>query len=150
MSSVAIRDIVTSVASTLIKVGIDVRVQNTEEITESIPQTPLIQVYAEKGRTDSGGSTDRASFGAKVRRRAITIHIDIYGRQRSMIGQDLAVAMDTLDLAIDQMEQEKQAPFFGNPFIREMSWSWERVVFEYGESTTQYSGFRIIIEVKVY
>ncbi len=73
-------------------------------------ESDTLQVYLENSQTDPRGDTGRTTFQAKVRQTAITIHIDVYARQRSHIGEDLAACVDLADEIEVVLESQQTKP----------------------------------------
>src|SRR3990167_5967940 len=90
-----------------------VREQSLDELTESIPDTPLLQVYPERGSADPSGNTDRTTFSAVVRQSIIVIHADLYAHQRSHIGEDMSLFATCVDELITEIEKQDTKPYFG-------------------------------------
>lgn len=147
---VSLLQIADAIAGTLSTIQEDWRVQTAQNMTESIPETPLLQVYPERGSTDSGSSSDRASFRAGIRRTDVTIFADLYARQRSDISTDLRAAFELFDEIERHLIDQQVKPYFGLPEIKSFNWQWERVTFEYGDPNLPYVGIRITFMVKVF
>lgn len=152
--STTITQVVTDVSGLIRSAMAELRTQDLSQLTESIPDTPLIQVYPEEGEASATSGTDRKTFGGgpktPVRVRPLTMHIDIYGRQRSDIGQDLLQATNVLDGVLQALEGQNDLPFFGNVGIRSFKYTWKRAQFEYGDPKQSYVGYRIILVTTIF
>jgi len=153
-----VAEINSAIETTLSAASGIVRSQDYDELTEGIhgADMPLLQVYPENGNTDSGGgNTDRTTFGGIRRQTTVMFHADLYARQRSHVGEDMAAVVAAMDSIIAILEAQKERPFFGlgsseAEYIKSFRWRWERVVFEYGDPILRYAGVRFIIEVTVF
>ncbi len=145
-------DIIKAVATSMTTTTGVKRVQAYDEITESIPEWPLLQVYAESGEVDTGNDeTDRSSFGAGVRQTEMVIRVDVYSRRRSNIGEDLKAQMDLID-AIDAKFVQQVKPFFGLENIQAFRWKWERATLlsGKGDGATEFAGCRFTLTLVIY
>lgn len=122
--------------------------QSYNELTEGVEDLPLLQVYPESGRQDAGGRTDRYTFRGGERQTEFIIHADYYARERSHIGEDMALLVDGIDAIQNVMEAQDQKPYFGLDGLQAFSWSWSRVQIVYGQIT--YMGARFVITVRVF
>lgn len=121
-----------------------------DELTEGIAtfDCPRIEVYPEKGVTDPSGTTDRTSFNACIQQSVITIHADLYARQRSQLGEDMKAIVDMLDELIPLLEAQERPPFFGVTGIKAFRWRWNRAIFKRAQAW--YVGARFTIELKIF
>lgn len=117
------------------------------KLRETIPETPAVQVYFESKDTTSPGGTDRYSMGgaghAIIRKTTIVIHVDIYVRQRSNIGDEFAAMEELIDEVDDIMERQEGSPYFGIDGVKAYSYRAERVTFEYNKN--DYVGVRYFV-----
>ena len=143
-------DVAKHVSATLKPTVDDFRAEPYYDATESIPETPLFQVYPDSKNTDSQSNSDRASFKAGIRRSDMVVIIDLYARQRSMIGEDLLACFQLLDEIEIALENEQTKPYFGLPGVQGFSWRWERQTFEYGDQKLPYVGARIYLTLKFF
>lgn len=119
------------------------------ELSEGIPDLPTLQVYWQALATDAENAhTDRRTFGAGVRATQLTFHADVYARQRSHLGEDVAATLALAEAVQTVLEAQASAPFFGLDAIRALKWSAQRVTFEFGGG--RYSGVRFVIDLWVY
>lgn len=109
------------------------RVQVFDELTESIVDMPLVQVYPYSGSVDARNTNDRTTFSAVVRQTEFVIRADGYARRRSHINQDLKAQIDLID-AMDAALCAVTTPLFGQAGIKGFSWKWERVTLAYGNT----------------
>lgn len=121
-----------------------------DEMTEGIASLdcPRLEVYPERGTTDPSGTTDRTSFTACIQQSVIIFHADLYARQRSEMGEDMAAVVTLLDQLIPILEAQERPPFFGVDGIKAFRWRWNRAVFLRAEA--RYVGARFTIELRVY
>lgn len=147
---ISLLDICQQIAGSVQSILDDLVVQTPGEITESIPTTPLIQVYPESGGTDSGSDSDRGGFRGVVRRSTEIIHVDLFARQRSLIGVDLQACFELYEAVEQRILLQQTKPYFGEPAIKSFSWRWERVTFRYGDQTLPYIGVRIYLTCNIY
>lgn len=129
------------------------QVQANETISEAIPEMALIQVYFER-KAFQNTQTDRNTFGGRkatleppIRINKITINVDVYARQRSNIGTDMAAVVDAVDEVDEILEAQIHKPFFGLEQLQAFTYSCERVVFEY--ATVKYAGVRFVLDITV-
>ena len=121
-----------------------VQSQTYDQLTESIPETPLLQVYPQSGGLDLEVYT-------KHRTEKWVIYADLYARQRSNMRDDMAKVVEMGQAVIEVIRTEEAAMTnFGNSGIHGWDWSWERVLFEYGETATRYVGIRFTFNVGVH
>lgn len=145
-----VTEIVDNVAETLRLVDTLARVMAPSELTENIPDVPLIQVYPETGQTDARSNTDRTTFRAGVRVSDVVVNVDVYARQRSHIGEDMAAVMLYMDEVINVLEAQKTSPYFNTHAIKAFSWTWQRTTFAYGDPATNYVGIRFVLTLTVF
>ena len=148
--SITYAQICDAIALTLSAATTTPRTESYNELTEGIPDVPLLQVYPERAEQDPSGNTDRTTFRAAVRQTVITIHADYYAHQRAHIGEDMAALVAGIDAITDEFEKQDSKPLFGLVDIQAFSWSWQRVTFEYGDPLQRYVGARFIITVRVF
>lgn len=144
--------LVYAVADTLRNAITDLMVQPYDQITEGIPQTPLLQVYPDNANVDDVGSNDRASFGAQIRRTHFVVFADGFARPRSHLGEDLKAQMEMIERFDARLIEQTDAPLFGLPAIQSFHWKWQRATFPIGEgpSRIEYAGCRFTIDLWVW
>ena len=147
---VAIADICNAVESTLSAAAGLARSQSYNELTEGMNDTPTLQVYPESGAQDIGTANDRTTFKAGVQQEEIVVNADVYVRQRSQIAEDMGALVTQLDAIRTVLKAQKEGDHFGLVGIRQFSWTWQRVIFEYGDPLLRYVGFRVIIRIRMY
>jgi hypothetical protein len=125
--------------------------QDYNELTEGMQDIPTLQVYWFSGpKTDPTSGSAQTTFGAGVRQKSITFHADLYARQRSHIGEDMAALLPLVD-AIHNVLESQQKPYFGLAGIKAIeSWDPRQVIFEYGDQQINYVGARFVIQVRVF
>lgn len=125
------------------------RTQSYDELTESVEDLPLLQVYPENGAQDPGGATDRTTFRGGVRQTEFTIHADYYAAARgTSIGEEMGRLVNGIDAITDVLEGQDEKPYFGLVGIQAFSWRWDRVTFDY--AGVAYVGARFAIVVRVF
>jgi hypothetical protein len=127
-------------------------VQAYDQITEGIPITPLIQVYADSGEVDTSGRNDRTTFKAGVRQTLFTVIFDGYARTRSQLQVDLKEQMALIDAIDAWLNTQAGEPIMGTSGIRALHWRWERTTFSRGEgqSAISYAGCRFTVDCWIY
>lgn len=127
------------------------QVQVNEALSETIAEEALVQIYFQ-GRRFVKTDTDRRSFGGRreegskpVRVKQTQLHIDIYARQRSQIGQDLSAVQDLFEIADELFETQDHKPFFNLEQVESFTYTSERVTFEV--NNVKYSGVRFVLEL---
>lgn len=127
----------------------DVITQGHADLTESIAETPTIQVYFDSFLDHGPEGTNRGSFGpAPIRQRPFTFYVDVLAVERNDIGADMEQVYAMADMVADKLDTVTEAPFFGKPEIKQFSWSAQRVVFEY--ASKKLVGIRFPLVLWVY
>jgi hypothetical protein len=98
---------------------------------EGIAETPTAQVYLE-------------AMNLSVRQRKVTLHIDVYARQRSNLADDVTAVQELADVVEEVLESQTHKPYF-NLDIEAFHYRLERVVFEY--ASVKYSGLRFVLDL---
>lgn len=122
--------------------------QSYDELTEGVNDLPMLQVYPQSGSQDAAGRTDRTTFGGGNRQTEFVIHADYYARERSHIGEDMALLVNGIDAMQTIFEAQDKKPYFALAGIQSFRWTWDRVQFAYGN--TAYMGARFVITVRVF
>ena len=148
--NVTLAQILDAITTTLETATTNPRGESYDELTESIPDLPLLQVYPESANQDPAGGTERTSFGAGVRQTSLVVNADYYARQRSDIGEDMAALVNGIDAITDVLEGQDKKPYFGLDGIKAFAWSWSRVVFLYGDPEQKYIGARFVITLRFF
>lgn len=147
MATYSLGTIVDNIKDTLDEADILRRSESYNELSEGIPETPLLQVYPESNLgTDVEGGSERFTLGGSSRKQYI-IHADYFTRQRSHIGEDMKILIDGIDDIEDILDVE-ESPYFGNDDIQGFNWRWERVTFDYGG--VMYVGARFVLTLMVF
>lgn len=123
--------------------------QSYDELSESVTDDKFLQIYPEEQLQASVGSeTQKMTLtDTPYIQEDIVINVDYYARQRSHIGEDMSLLVSGID-AIRANLKTQNCP---NPFaltdIATFTWSWRRVIFEYGGPEQKYVGarFRLVI-----
>jgi hypothetical protein len=126
------------------------RSQSYDELTDGMTDTPTLQVYWQRDVTDPQGTTHQTAFGTGVQQVEVVFHADLFARQRSHIGDDMAVLYGMAQAVRETLEAETSSPYFGLDGIKAFRWTAERVTFEYGDPSLPYIGARFVIIVRVF
>jgi hypothetical protein len=148
MTQLTFTQITKSIRDTLASAKGMNRAESGQEITESIPDVPLLQVYFETEDTDGSGNTGQTTFRAGVRVSHVTVHTDVYVSQRAHIDQDIAACEAMAEEVRSILADQKIKPYFGLDGLQAFQWRAQRVTFTYG--AVDYSGIRFVIEVYVF
>ncbi len=150
-STVTIVQIINAVADTLsAATGLDYT-QSYDELSEGMQDTPTLQVYFDSFVMDSASRNDRTTFQGRVRQKSLTIFADLYARQRSHIGEDMAEFVPLVDAILDVFEQQDTKPYFGLAGIKSFGpVNCQRVTFTYGDPSVNYIGARFTIPILVW
>ncbi len=120
------------------------------ELREGMQDVPLLQVYPDSARQDPSGSADRTSFQAGVRQTDHVIFCDLYAKQRHEIGEDMAALVPLIDAIIAVLEAQNTKNYFGLDRLQAYAWSWQRVIFVYGDPALPYIGARFTLNVRTF
>jgi hypothetical protein len=150
MTTITLGQILDAIKTTLATAPTLARAMSYDELTEAIPDTPLLQVYPESGDQDPSGNADRTTFKAGVRQTELVIHADYYAKQRANLGEDMGLLVDGIDAMTTIFEAQDAKPYFGLDGIKAFHWAWTRVLFDYGQSGVNYVGARFVITVRVF
>lgn len=133
-----------TLGAALVAAGSLIRSDNFDELTEGMNDEKVLQIYPEEETTVSVNSeTGQITFGATpFIDEEIVIHADFYGRQRSHIGEDMAVLVTGIDAIRANLKTQNCPNPFGLTGLANFQWSWQRVVFEYGAPELRYIGAR--------
>lgn len=145
--TITIYDTAEAIRSTLAD-AVD-RAQANESLTDGMNDLTALQVYFERLETSYGGRTDRVTFGGGVRRNQWVFTVDVYARQRSHIGEDMAAVANVADAVNDELEAQAGGTLFGLTGIKTFHWTAERVIFVYGDPETRYAGIRYTLTLIV-
>jgi hypothetical protein len=121
------------------------RVQGPSNITEGIPQVPLLQIYPESGEAAAGQQTDQNTFQRGLVISSLTLVMDLYARKRSEIGTDMEVQLEWID-HLDQWLLELDRPYFGIDVVQALKWQWTRSIFTYNNNET-FAGSRFTLSI---
>lgn len=149
MTTVALDTIVDAIETTLSAAAALQRSETYDELTEGIPDIPMLQVWPVSANTDATTGNDRKTFSAGRRVGLYTIYADVYARQRSHIGED----MGALIPLITQIETILEAQTGGSTLfgvmdtIKAFRWRWEHVTFTSENDNYKYVGARFVIDV---
>jgi len=151
MPSVTIAQVCDAIESTLSTASGINTTQSYDKLAEGLmaADLPLIQVYWEDLQMDPRGETDRTTFGAGVRQKQLTIHVDLFAAQRSFLWEDMKNTVDAVDNILAILETQNTVPYFGEDGIR----SWQlvnatRAIIAYSQA--EYMGARFILNVWIY
>jgi hypothetical protein len=121
-----------------------------ETLTDGMNDLPMIQVYPETGQTNASGNTDRASFRAGIRRTSLIVNVDVYCRQRAHIGEDMAAIANAADAVQTKLEENLTGAPFDVAGVKTFQWSWQRVMFVYGDPQISYAGIRFELSFSIF
>lgn len=152
-SAVTVKQICDAIDATLgealIVSGDLVDSQNFNELTEGMNDERVLQIYPEEESPASVGSeTQKLTFGSTpFIDEEIIIHCDFYTRQRSHLGEDMAMLVSGIDVIRANLKSQNCPNPFNLTGIANFQWSWRRVVFEYGGPELKYIGarFRLVL-----
>lgn len=121
-----------------------------ETLTESPVDLPLLLVYSESGAGNASGRTDRTTFSGGIRTNTLAVRADLYVKERSIFGEEMALLEDLLDAIIDRIWEQNARPLFGCDGIDTFAWRWERVTFVEGDGpgAVRYTGARFTFDIK--
>jgi hypothetical protein len=119
--------------------------QTYDQLTEGIPETPLLQVYPHSLEPD------QLETYTKFRVEKLVVYADLYARLRSNLRDDMAkvVEMGQAMLVVIRTEDEAHSNF-GVTGVHAWNWSMERVLFEYGDPSVKYAGLRFTFNVWIH
>lgn len=124
-------------------------VQDHDELTDGISDTPTLQVYWHRSNTDPRGNAGQSTFGAGVRQKVYTFYADLLAKQRMAIGEDMAALLPLVDAIHDVLEAETGPSYFGLSTVKSIQgWTAEQVMFDYAD--VPYIGTRFVIPVRVF
>lgn len=151
MTQVLINDISEAVTSTVQSATGLARTQAAGSMTEGMNATPTFQFYFERLETDSASANmERSTFRGGITQTSLIFHGDLYVRQRSHIGEDMAALYPMADAIIAILEAQKLKPYFGLEGIKGFRWTVERATFRYGSDQLLYIGARFIMRFLVF
>lgn len=150
MTSITLAQIIDAIEGALSTAPTLARSMSYDELTEGINDTPLLQVYPDAGDQDPTGNTDRTTFKAGVRQTNFTINCDYYAQQRKHIGEDMAALVDGIDAMTTIFEAQDTKPYFNLDGIKAFHWSWQRVIFNYGDPNINYVGARFTLTIRTF
>jgi hypothetical protein len=145
--AITLAQIVDAVETTLsAAVGL-ARSQTYDEITSSLNDFPLLQVYPESWVCDPSGGTERSTFGGHARQHEAVIHADLFAGEVVPFGERMGTLVGMIDALMDVLEAQ-MSTFFGVAGIRALHWSWQRAVIDYGDK--KYLAARFVITVTIF
>lgn len=148
--TITVEQINTAIADTLADAtGLDANaVQDYDELSEGIIDTPTLQVYWRRTRTDVESGSAQTTFRGVVRQTSLTFHADLYAQQRSHIGEDMAALLPLIDAVQAELEEQRTTRFGLENIEAIESWQGDQTIFDY--SGTLYVGARFVIIVRVF
>lgn len=120
-------------------------VQSYDQLTATIPQTPLLQVYWNAYSEEPFQSTSRM----RVINSTETLQMDLYARQRSEMREDVPAVLRWVNL-IRQKYYEQPPVYFGVSEIDAVSMSARRTNLTYGEPNLGYAGARFTLDIRMF
>lgn len=146
--SVTINELTTAVRDTLGAAASIVQAQAGRDISESVPDTPMMQVYLQRFQLSANSQTGTTTFRGGKRHKLYALNVDVYVHPRSTLGDEMEKLETVLDELITILEAQDTKPYFGLDAIDAFKVNdIERVVIE--NATFQYSGYRIPIDLHV-
>lgn len=141
MSNFAFRPVITAIAAKLKPIKKIHRVQDVDQITESIPPAdlPLLMIYPNSISGDTLGSTQMSTFGGSANQIPVVVEdaiitCDIYIAQ---VGANLAESIKDLtevfDDVLEVVRAETTQPYWGSDLIKSYQWDMERGIIEYAK-----------------
>jgi hypothetical protein len=127
---------------------VTVYVEGCTELSEGVPDTPLIQVYPETGIVDMITATDRHTFRGGGRAEEQTWNIDAYATRRAHIGEDFKALLPLIDAVTGKLEEQDVKNYFGLSAIQSFAWTWQRSLFVFAQA--EYVGCRFIVTVRIF
>ena len=143
------RQLCSDIAETFREVANLNRVQDVDEITDTIPEgdMPLLMVYPATTEGDAFGGTQMSSFGGGINRpvqvETCVIDVDIYiGRITGMPFQEAMDLLFQVWAAVKTIVRNQTVkPYFNNAQIQSFQWSMERGTLSF--SGADYYGFTL-------
>ncbi len=142
---VSIMDMCDAVADALRDSRLLIHVQSYDELTESIPDTPLAQVFWNEHNVDSRSEVDRTTFGAEVRQSEYTIMIDVYAARISNFAEDMQKVVEVADEIDHIFEAQNSCPPFGLEGCKGFRWSCTRTIVPYSDGEYSVAGFDVTL-----
>lgn len=129
--------------------------QTGEGMTEGINDHNTLQVIPEEETPVSfGGGTQKKTLGSNPYiDEEIIIHCDYFTKQRTNIGEDMAKLITGIDAIRANLKTQTCPNPFGLIGLASFQWSWQRVVFAYGElesTRLNYVGARFRLVLRTY
>jgi hypothetical protein len=146
--TMTITQLTTAVRDTLGAAASIVQAQAGREISESVPDTPMMQVYLQKYQGSTNSNTDRTTFRGGKRHKLYAVNVDVYVHTRSTLGDEMALLETVLDELIDILEAQDTQPYFGLAVISAFKVNdIERAIIE--NANQEFAGYRIPIDFHV-
>ncbi len=124
-------------------------VQSYNQLTDGIPEMPLLQVYWWKFIEDAATETDRAAAQHAVTISDDTYRLDLYAKTRSELREDVPAVMEMLS-KMREAVYAQQTTYFGLTAIKSMKWQGQYAVLRYGDPLTSYAGARITLTIRIF
>lgn len=121
--------------------------QDHTELTEQIPDLPLLQCYWLETRTDPTSGTAQRSFRGAVREKSLIFRADLFARQRSHIAEDMTELMQMVSEIQRVLEAEKEDRFGLGTAVTYEDWFGRQVDFQYDNYI--YLGARFEIKLRI-
>lgn len=136
--------LIEAVRATMATVSPSVVAQAGSRLTEAIVE-PTIQIIPDSGEGAYQSRTDRTTFSKGLALRQWEINVDVYVRQRSDAGEDMAAVIALADAIIAKLDEQTTSPAFGVVGVHTWHYRWQRVTFVYGDAQTPYVGIRFVL-----
>lgn len=151
MSEITIKQVTQAIRATLSSAYSLVRTYSGRDMPEGIQDTPSIAVYAVDGETDKrSDNAERTTYRGGVRVAGMTINVDVYVRQRSHMGDDMALTDDVADEIYRILEAQTEKPYFELEGIKGFRWRWQRVIFSYGDPEIKFVGVQFVLSLTIF
>lgn len=136
-----------AIASTFRRGIPGLKVQSFDDLTEGLPDLPLLQVYWNNFVEDEQTDTDRrAPLKAAVGSDDV-FHLDLYAAVRSELYRDIPAVIRLMDDMRAVMYQQTDT-YFGIEGIKGVRWEGRRANLRYGNE--MYAGARFLLTVRVF
>jgi hypothetical protein len=126
------------------------RTQNPRQLTDGMNTPNTLQVYPESWSQDEASDNQQTTFRGGVKQTLVTMIVDLYGRQRSNLGEDMEQLFTVGDAVNTLLDNITTAPYFGVTYIRAFQFNGQRTIFVYGDPEVRYMGIRWTLSLWVY
>lgn len=124
-------------------------VQSYNQLTDGIPELPLLQVYWWKFIEDATTDSDRAASKHTMTVSDDTYRLDLYAKTRSELREDMPAVMDMLS-KMREAFYAQTTTYFGLDAIKSAKWQGQFGLLKYGEPKISYAGARITLTIRIF